>query len=290
MTCTNLVVSQASVADLWDLETIGIRDPAEAKTKEENDREAKENFLQTITRNEDGRYVVSLPWLGSEQDIPNNKTTAEKRLVNATNKLSESNFTLYDGIMSDWMREGFIEEVSDADKKNLCYYLPHRPVFKPDSLTTPVRPVFDASCKTGRAPSLNESLEKGPNLMELIPSILLRFREKKIGAISDIRKALQMIEVKEEDRDFLRFLWWEDATQEKLKEFRHKRVVFGVNCSPFILAAVLEKHLKSVNEELQPVARKLLWSLYVDNCVTSLDTFKESCGAQSLSPSNPRYG
>ncbi|OXA37717.1 hypothetical protein Fcan01_27528 [Folsomia candida] len=84
-----------------------------------------------------------------------------------------------------------------------------------------------------------------------------------------------MIEVKEDDRDFLRFLWWEDATQEKLIEFRHKRVVFGVNCSPFILAALLEKHLKSVKAEFQPLANKLLGSLYVDNCVTSLDTFKE---------------
>ncbi|OXA37716.1 hypothetical protein Fcan01_27527 [Folsomia candida] len=51
MTCANLVVSQASVTDLWDLETIGIRDPAETKTNEESDQEAKENFLNTITRN-----------------------------------------------------------------------------------------------------------------------------------------------------------------------------------------------------------------------------------------------
>ena len=79
--------------------------------------------------------------------------------------------------------------------------------------------------------------------MELIPTILLRFREHKVGVISDIRKAFQMIEVEEEDRNFLKFLWWEDPEQKIIQEFRHKRVVFGVNCSPFLLAAVLEHHL-----------------------------------------------
>jgi len=38
--------------------------------------------------------------------------------------------------------------------------------------------------------------------MELIPTILLRFRKKEIGVIYDIRKAFQMLEVREADRDF----------------------------------------------------------------------------------------
>jgi len=40
--------------------------------------------------------------------------------------------------------------------------------------------------------------------------------------------------------------------------YRHKRVVFGVNCSPFLLSAVLELHLKSVSEERAVLANKLL--------------------------------
>ena len=54
---------------------------------------------------------------------------------------------------------------------------------------------------------MNECLEKGPNLLETIPALLIRFREKQVGVTADIRKAFQMIEVKEEDRDYLRFLW-----------------------------------------------------------------------------------
>jgi len=135
--------------------------------------------------------------------------------------------------------------------------------------------VYDASCKTGRHPSLNQCLEKGPNLLELIPSILLRFREDRIGVVSDIRKAFQMIEVAEEDRDFLRFLWWETAECKSLKVYRHKRVVFGVNCSPYLLGAVINHHLDGVKENDRAVAEKLRKAFYVDNCVTSVNSLED---------------
>ena len=135
--------------------------------------------------------------------------------------------------------------------------------------------MFDASCKTNRKPSLNELLEKGPNLIELIPAILLQFRRNEIGVTADIRKAFQMIEVQENDRDFLRFLWWQDPVQQTVRVYRHKRVVFGVNCSPFLLAVVLELHLKSAVGDQTEIAEKLLKSFYVDNCVTSVNTYDE---------------
>ena len=95
------------------------------------------------------------------------------------------------------------------------FAIPHRAVFKPESKTTPVRPVFDASCQTGRAPSLNQCMETEPNLLQIIPPILLGFQEEQIGVIADIRKTFKMIEVKEQDCDFLWFLWWDKAEEQK---------------------------------------------------------------------------
>ena len=79
--------------------------------------------------------------------------------------------------------------MEDDEHKQLCYYLPPRAVFKPESMMTPVRSVFDASCQTGRAPSLNQCIETRPNLLQIISAILLGFREKQIGVIADIGKA-----------------------------------------------------------------------------------------------------
>ena len=66
------------------------------------------------------------------------------------------------------------------------HYLPHRPVVN-ESGTTRVRPVFDASARERGQPSLNQWLEKGVNLIEIIPATLLRVRINKFGIIADIR-------------------------------------------------------------------------------------------------------
>lgn len=186
-------------------------------------------------------------------------------------------FDTYNIIFNQWKDEGIIEEViiqNEEISSMKGHLIPHHAVFKPESKTTPVRPVFDASCKVGRYPSLNECLEKGPNLIELIPTSMFHFREYKIGVISDIRKAFLIIEVQEQDQNYLLFLWWEDKTCTKIKIYKHKRVVFGVKSSPFILGAVLKHHLNNNTVENKEIAQKLLKS-YVDNSITSVNDWEE---------------
>lgn len=81
--------------------------------------------------------------------------------------------------------ERIIEQIHFSDQG---HYLSLRDVIK-DERTTKIRPVFDAASKTKNYPSLNESLEVGPNLIELIPSILRRFRIGQLGIIADIKRS-----------------------------------------------------------------------------------------------------
>lgn len=67
----------------------------------------------------------------------------------------------------------------------------------------------------------------------------MKFRKEKIGVISDIR--FLQICLNQKDRDYLRFLWVTADGDEII--FRHRRVVFGVNCSPFLLSATIIHHL-----------------------------------------------
>ncbi|GFX56030.1 integrase catalytic domain-containing protein [Trichonephila clavipes] len=75
--------------------------------------------------------------------------------------------------------------------------------------------------------------------------------------------------------NFLRFLWWEGGNSEKAVIYRHRRVVFEVSCSPFLLAAVLNHHFKQAPEHLEKAAEKLIDSMYVDNCIASVDSSEE---------------
>ncbi|UYV79074.1 hypothetical protein LAZ67_17001028 [Cordylochernes scorpioides] len=250
----NMLVARNNLKDLWELDILGIRDPIEVVSKKKRETELKEHFIKNIKRDEDQRYSVALPWKCERNNIPSNLEIAQRRLEACTK----------------WEREGLIERIEENRPQKKGHYLPHRPVFKAESRTTPLRPVFDASCRSYNGLSLNDYLEKGPNLLEKIPEILIRFREKGIGVLADIRKAFQIITVQLQDQDFLRFLWWDQTDPMKLTVFRHKRVVFGLNCSPFILGAVIDHHLNSVQGPAAEIAKTMARSFYMDNLLCRL--------------------
>ena len=186
-------------------------------------------------------------------------------------------FDDYQAVFDNWLEEAIIERVPVLEVDQESYYLPHRPVVKKEG-TTKIRPVFDASAKVKESPSFNQCLETGPNLIELIPALLHRFRERKIGVTADIAKAFLQISVSPSDRDVLRFLWWN--VDGEIEIYRHRRVVFGLTSSPFLLGAAIELH---INRALNPtilaykkvVYEKLTKSFYVDDCVTSVNSYSD---------------
>ena len=233
---TSMIVKQADITDLWNLDILGITDPENKKSEAEKNAEVQQKFIETVKINEEGRYEVELPWIVDHSPLPSNLGIAKKRLESTVRKLKNENlYDAYDDVFSNWLQEGIIERVPDDEIDHYGHYLPHRHVLKENS-STRLRPVFDASAREKNFPSLNQCLQKGPNLIELIPTILLRFRRRQIGVCADIKKAFLQISVCAKDRNYLRFLWYD---KDKLQVFRHKRVVFGVSCSPFLLGATL---------------------------------------------------
>lgn len=272
----SLHVSSVNLSDLWSLDSLGITDPALSQTKREIEESAVKHFLDTVTRDSEGRYQVSLPWVENHPELPDNLTMAKTRLKKCVKSLQIKDcLNEYENVFKGWVEEDVIETVDDLEENSGgCHYLPHRAVFKEHS-TTRIRPVFDASAKEKNAVSLNECIQKGPNYLELLPKILNRFRMGRYGVIADIQKAFLQIGLHPQDRDFLRFLWWEEGNPSIQRIYRHKRVVFGVNASPFLLAATLNFHLDNVPEHQRDTALKLKASMYVDNCVASLNSAEE---------------
>lgn len=66
--------------------------------------------------------------------------------------------------------------------------------------------VFDAGSKYNRV-CMNGKLLTGPELLNNLVRILLRFRSGKIGIMADVKQMFHQVGVCEEDRDSLRFLW-----------------------------------------------------------------------------------
>ncbi|GFU54771.1 DUF1758 domain-containing protein [Trichonephila clavipes] len=148
----------------------------------------------------------------------------------------------YGEVFDNWLNIGIIEKIPQGEISG-AHYLSHRPVIKSGS-TTSIRPVFNASSHVLGSPSLNDCLSTGPNLIEIIPTILNRFRRNYIGVTSDIEKVFLQISIREKDCDYLRYLWLGKDDLERVHEYSHRRVVFGLTCSPYLLAAT---HYKSFN-------------------------------------------
>ena len=127
--------------------------------------------------------------------------------------------------------------------------MPHQAVIKEDSATTKTRVVFNASAAAQGRASLNDKLDPGPSLLPSLAGLLLRFRENPVAVQADIRKAFFMVGVEEEDQRFLHFVWPNE--QGEWTTNRLTRLPFGVNCSPYILTAVLQHHLTAEAEQLE---------------------------------------
>ena len=144
---------------------------------------ASSNFLQeylhtSVTHQPNGTYIVKFPWKPNHPPLPTNMSICERRVRSLAHKLSKTPETLkiYNGIMEEQLRHGFIEKVPESELARPCHYIPHHAVHK-ESATTPVRIVYDCSCREARhLASLNDCLETGPAFLNDLPTILLRFR------------------------------------------------------------------------------------------------------------------
>ena len=91
--------------------------------------------------------------------------------------------------------------------------------------------------------------------------------------MSDIKSAFLNIRIDESDRDFLRFLWIDNIESEapSLSVKRFISLLFGLKCSPFILLATVNHHMRKHEIENREFAEKFLLDLYIDDNPTGLN-------------------
>ena len=275
---------ECRVEKFWDLDTVGVRE----------DKDVYSDLIDNISY--DGqRYSVGLPWKIGHKQLPHNFNGCFSRLKSQIKKLQSSPSLLDEcsKIIKEQEEVGIIEKVTDLEGAEKVYYMPSQVVVRQNVETTKVRIVFDASSKEGkRGTSLNDCLHVGPNLTPLLFDILLRFRENNIALVGDIEKAFLNVGIHESDRNCLRFLWVENAHEKELKlvVYRFKRVVFGVNASPFLLNAVIRFHLSKLQDEDKEMADKMTKSFFVDDMCTGASSVSDAIALYEKSKSVMREG
>ncbi|XP_071127721.1 uncharacterized protein [Mytilus edulis] len=274
----NVIVShkteELNLEKFWEIESLGVED----KTGNTENDEFQKMYEETAISFNNNRYIAKLPWKAEHPPLPTNKAVAFRRTESVIKRLQKEPKLLlkYGEIIDEQEKRGFIERVDNEEiNQNIkLHYIPHHPV-KKDSVTTPIRIVYDCSCKqTPDSASLNDCLLNVPPKLNEVTAILLRFRLNKYAVSTDIEKAFLNVGLDIEDRDVTRFFWLSKPTDPNsdLTTYRFKSVLFGATCSPFILNAVLSKHL---NNHPVDFTDKLTKDLYVDNIVSSFESEEE---------------
>ena len=257
----------------WNIESAGTQ-----PTANNPDEQFLQSYINTsITCQQNGSYSLKFPWKENHPPLPNNYDVCNRRTRSLARRLAQTpnTFKMYSDIISDQLSRGFIERVQPTQPSNGVHYIPHHPV-KKDSTTTPIRIVYDCSCRQSKThPSLNDCLVIGPTFLNDMCSIILRFRLHKYGLSTDIEKAFLHVALDESDRDYTRFLWLSDPTdpESEFNIYRFKTVLFGSVSSPFMLYAALHFHLQ---KHSSAIANDIAGNLYIDNVLTGCATEAEA--------------
>ncbi|XP_060557429.1 uncharacterized protein LOC132717868 [Ruditapes philippinarum] len=242
------------------------------------DKNAMKSMESTLTR-EDGNYKLGLPWRDRNSSFVNNIPLVQARLQQLKRKLSSDNnlHDMYRTTVNDYIANGYASEVDHrVPETKRVWYLPHHPVRnvnKPGK----VRVVFDCAAKY-KGMSLNSQLLKGPDLMNSLVGVLIKFRQERIAFIADIEATFHQVCVIDEDRDALRFHWWPNGELDKIpKQYRMNVHLFGATSSPSCAAYALKRTAKDFSHLFKPeVALTVEKNFYVDDCLKSVPSEQEA--------------
>ncbi|XP_063545736.1 uncharacterized protein LOC134753727 [Cydia strobilella] len=244
-------------------------------TKEE--QRCEDLFASTTVRTQEGRYVVKLPFRDDHTCKGNSREIAVKRLRSLERKL-EKDKTLkarYTEVIQEYEQLGHMILVTEPDhKKREAIYLPHHAVAREDKSTTKVRVVFDASCKYDEGISLNDQLMTGPTLQPELRHLIMRWRRYPVCLVADIVKMYRMVRVANEDTDFQRIVWRENA-EDEIKDYKLLTVTFGTASAPYLAVKALNQVACDHREQYPIAAPRVHQEFYMDDLMTGCQTEEE---------------
>ncbi|XP_062534641.1 uncharacterized protein LOC134203810 [Armigeres subalbatus] len=191
--------------------------------------ECERHFVATHIRGDDGRYVVKLPFREGSGELGDSRVQAEKRFKALETRLEKCPDTKrrYGDFIRDYIRLGHARILNDSEKDAVgAYYLPHHCILKPDSSTTKLRVVFDASAKTTTNLSLNDVLMEVPAVQSPLFDILLRWRLHKYVFSTDVQRMYEQVKVNDEHTKYQRCVWRDERSQ-PLMDLELQRVTYG---------------------------------------------------------------
>ena len=175
--------------------------------------------------------------------------------------------------MDRLIANGYARKVDPREKRERIWYLPH---FGVQNSNKPgkVRLVFDAAARTNGV-SLNDLLDTGPDLLESLVGVLLRFRQYAYAVKSDIKDMYLRINVIERDRGAQRFLYRGADREREPDECEVLTLMFGSTSSPCSAIYVKNKNATRFARVKPRAAKNVKTRFYMDDYLDSAKSIAE---------------
>lgn len=247
--------------------------PSKLKAMSSEDHKFLQIMDEGIYQDDKGYFTMPLPFR-EKPGLNNSFHTALSRHKLLLRKFEKDKeyAAKYKEFMKDIIERGEAEVVPDGDlKRENAWYIPHFGVFHPKK-PEKIRVVFDCAAKTDSR-CLNDYLLQGPDMLNSLIGILLRFREKPVALMADVERMFHQFRIPLADRDYVRFLWEEDGKQ---KVYRMAVHLFGAclspSCATYGLRAVSALATDQENAAKDYIQR----DFYVDDGLASVATTEQA--------------
>jgi hypothetical protein len=281
-TDSNISVFHTQVEDneiikrFWELENEPLLS-SQILTKEE--QMCEHIFSNTTRRDDDGKYVVKLPFRDEEPTCKNGKSReiAIKRLLSLERKFIKDKVLKerYTEVIKEYLQLDHMALVPEQElSKESSTYLPHNAVIREDKATTKVRVVYDASCKNENGVSLNDNLMVGPTLQPDLRHLIMGWRKHPVCLIADIVKMYRMVKVAEEDCDYQRIVW-RNNSEDPIQDYKLLTVTFGTASAPYLAVKALNQVAIDHREAYPMASERVAKEFYMDDLMTGCQTIEE---------------
>ena len=227
---------------------------------------------------EKGYWVSNYPWIKDPNVLPNNfkhafgKLKATERRLKSANQLDAYNREIKDMIDRQVARKLSADEI--ANYGGPVHYLDHHAVHKPDSKSTKIRIVFNPTAPF-MGYVLNEFWAKGPDVINNLPGVLLRFREGLYAFAGDISKMYHAVRTTPLVQHTHRMLWRNGRVDKDPDHLILTRVTFGDKPSGAIATIAMRETAERSKDTHPRECDIIKRDSYVDDILSSRNKISE---------------
>ena len=262
------------VQQIWSIEADGTqKDREQVYTKQE---EQFFDILKNSVNHNGEKYEIKLP-RKSEINLENNFYSALNQVKSLITRLQRKPLLQeqYSNSLLADLGKNYVKLVEIQDPQpGRIWYLPHHPV---ENINKPGKvPRVAKAASKFRGQLLNSNLLTGPDILNYLLCVLMRFREHPVAVLADIEGMFMQIAIHQIDQSALRFLWLADN---QIQQNQFTRLIFGANCSHSCAIYVLNHSAKENSQQFLEALEADRKHFCMDDYIQSHATEEDACKA-----------